>query len=312
MRKSPALLLAFIFFSFNTMAQTDMDAIMMFKHNFCSGAVYGYSSWDHYWEGKYKRDNANLGTVSAQNYSVMGNYGINNQLNVLFGIPYVKTKASAGQLHSMKGIQDFSLWIKWMPVHQKLGKGIISLFTIGGYSFPVSDYTPDFLPLSIGLHSRNISLRGMADYQYNNWFATASATYVRRSNIELDRPAYFTTQMHYTNEVEMPDAAQFNLRAGFRNGIWIIEFVGSNWTTLGGFDITKNNMPFPSNRMNMTTAGIHLKFEPRKLHGLSFIGGGNYTVKGRNAGQASSVYGGLFYVVNLAGKNKNSKEEKSK
>src|SRR5690349_10891898 len=104
MRKFPLLLIIFIFSSISAMAQTDMDAIMMFKHNFCSGAVYGYSSWDHYWEGKNKRDNANLGTVSTQNYAVMGNYGINNQLNVLFGIPYVKTKASAGQLHPMKGI----------------------------------------------------------------------------------------------------------------------------------------------------------------------------------------------------------------
>jgi len=32
-------------------AQTDEDAIMMTKNNFCVGGTYSYSSWDHYWEG---------------------------------------------------------------------------------------------------------------------------------------------------------------------------------------------------------------------------------------------------------------------
>jgi hypothetical protein len=303
----------FLFFiAFRAASQTDMDAIMMFKNNFCSGAVYNYSRWDKYWEGTHKRDNANLGTVSTRMLGIMGNYGITNQLNVLFGVPYVKTKASAGQLHGMQGLQDLSLWLKWMPVRRQFGKGVLSLFAIGGYSFPVSDYTPDFLPLSIGLHSKNMSLRGMADFQAGDWFVTASATYVQRSNIELDRESYFTTEMHYTREVKMPDAAQYNLRAGFRNGHWIIELVGPNWTTLGGFDITKNNMPFPSNRMNVTSAGINLKIEPEYLKGLSLIGGGNYTLAGRNMGQAAGIYGGLFYVINFSGGNKKSKDTKSK
>ena len=78
-----------------TFAQTDMDAIMMEKKQFCVGPMFGYSSWKDYWEGTTKRDNANLGSVSAQTYSVMGNYGITNKLNFLFNVPYIKTKASA-------------------------------------------------------------------------------------------------------------------------------------------------------------------------------------------------------------------------
>ena len=87
----------------------------------------------------------------------------------------------------------------------------------------------------------------------------ASATYVLRDNIKIYRTSYYTTEMHYTNEVKMPDAAQFNLRQGYRTQRLIAEALLSNWTTLGGFDITKNNMPFPSNKMNMTTAGINSK-----------------------------------------------------
>ena len=46
-------------------AQTDADGIMRYKNNLCSGIVYQKSSWDHYWEGTFKRDNANLRNAAA-------------------------------------------------------------------------------------------------------------------------------------------------------------------------------------------------------------------------------------------------------
>ena len=75
-------------------AQTDIDAIMMEKKALCVGPMYSYSSWKNYWEGTLKRDNENLGTVSTQMIGVMGTYGVSKKLNVLFGAPYVITKAS--------------------------------------------------------------------------------------------------------------------------------------------------------------------------------------------------------------------------
>lgn len=296
----PLLFLCSGLFFLQATAQTDADAIMMFKNNFCSGLVYQKSTWKNYWEGTYERSNANLGTVTTQMLSVMGNYGVTNKLNVLFNLPYVKTKTSAGQLHGMSGVQDLSLWVKWKPLETALGKGTFSAFAIGGYSVPASAYVADFLPAAIGLRSKTLSLRGLVDYQVGDWFATASATYHRRSNISIDRPAYYTTEMHYTHEVAMPDAAQGMLRAGYRSSRLIAEAVLTNWTTLGGFDITKNNMPFPSNKMNSTTAGVGGKYELKKVKGLSLIGGGNYTLQGRNVGRATSVYGGIFYAVNFS------------
>lgn len=291
-------------FTLQLKAQTDADAIMMSKNKFCTGAVYSYSSWKEYWEGTFKRDNANLGTVSTQMIGVMGNYGISDKLNVLFSIPYVQTKASAGQLHKMNGVQDLSLWIKYMPFEKQVGPGTLSLYGIGGYSFPVTDYVADFLPVSIGLRSKNLSIRSMVDYQINNWFATASATYVRRSNITIDRQSYYTTQMHYTNEVKMPDAMQYNFRAGWRSDKFIAEAVFNNWTTQGGFDMTKNNMPFPSNKMNMTAVGVNGKYNIKAVSGLSVIGGGNYTIAGRNVGQSTAIYGGVFYIIDFSKKKK--------
>jgi hypothetical protein len=287
-------------------AQTDIDAIMMEKNAFCVGPMYSYSSWKNYWEGTLKRENLNLGKVSTQMFGLMGNYGITRKLNILFSAPYVKTKASAGTLHGMKGIQDLSLFVKWRPIQQKMGGGKLSLFGIAGVSFPLSNYVADFLPLSIGLRSKTALTRLMADYQKGNLFATFSATYVLRDNIEIDRTSYYTTEMHYTNEVEMPDGANLNFRAGFRNQRLIAEAVINNWTTLGGFDITRNNMPFPSNKMNATTAGINVKYVLPSLPQLSIVAGGNATIAGRNVGQATTIYGSFFYVFDLGHKTKSS------
>ena len=287
-------------------AQTDIDAIMMEKNAFCVGPMYSYSSWKNYWEGTVKRDNRNLGKVSTQMFGLMGNYGVTRKLNLLFAVPYVKTKASAGTLHGMKGVQDLNLFAKWRPVQKKMGGGKLSIFGIAGVSFPLSKYVADFLPLSIGLHSKTASARLMADYQKGNFFATASATYVLRDNIKIDRTSYYTTETHLTNEVEMPDGASFNFRAGFRNHRLIAEAILNKWTTLGGFDITRNNMPFPSNRMNATTIGVNIKYVLPSLPQLSIVAGGNTSVAGRNMGQATTVYGSLFYVLDLSRKIKSS------
>ena len=131
----------------------------------------------------------------------------------LFSVPYVKTKASAGTLHGLKGIQDLSLFIKWRPIQTKIGYGRLSLFGIAGVSIPLTNYVADFLPLSIGLHSKTASARIMVDYQRGNLFATGSATYVLRDNIKIDRTSYYTTELHLTNEVEMPDGTNYNFRA---------------------------------------------------------------------------------------------------
>ncbi|MGK2861493.1 MAG: hypothetical protein ACSLE0_06135 [Chitinophagaceae bacterium] len=305
MRSSFAVLLL-VLLTAGASAQTDIDAIMMEKNAFCVGPIYSHSSWKNYWEGTLKRENLNLGKVSTQMFGLMGNYGITRRLNALFSVPYVKTKASAGTLSGLDGIQDLNLFLKWRPFQKKLGSGKLSLYGIAGVSLPLTNYVADLLPLSIGLRSKTASARVMADYELGNLFATGSATYVLRDNIKIDRDAYYTTEMHYSNEVEMPDGANFNFRAGFRNHRLIAEAVLNNWTTLGGFDITRNNMPFPSNKMNATMAGVNVKYVFPFLPQLSIVGGGMYTVAGRNVGQSTTVYGSFLYVFDLSKKTKSS------
>jgi hypothetical protein len=293
------------------LAQTDIDGLLMQKGFFCVGPTAGKSSWKNYWEGTNKRENLNLGTVSTTSAMLMGNYGITDKLNVLFGLPYVKTKASAGQLAGQKGLQDLSLFVKWVAKEKHIGKGHLKAIVIGGYATPTSNYTADLLPLSIGLKSKTAMLRLMADYERGNWFATVSGTYNFRNNVTLDRNTYYTTALHYTNEVKMPDATYFNVRAGYRTSTWIVEAIADKWTTLGGFDITKNNMPFISNKMNATKLGMHIKYDTDFINGLSLVADGFTTVAGRNVGQASGFSGGIFYIFDLGKKEKKSVNKKT-
>jgi hypothetical protein len=288
-------------------AQTDVDGIMMAKNNFCTGFMYQYSSWEDYWEGTLKRNNLNLGTVSTQMIGWMGNYGVTNKLNILASLPWVKTKASAGTLHGVDGIQDLGVAVKYKAWQKNIFNGKMALMGVAGFSFPITNYVADYQPLAIGMRSKNVTLRVIADFEKNHFFFTGGAAYILRSNITIDREEYYTDELHITNKVEMPDVANFHARLGYRGNTIGAEAVFMNWTTLGGFDITRNNMPFPSNRMNATSAGINLKCNPRAFPGMSIMAGSSYVLAGRNVGQSLAFNGGLFYVFDFSPKVKTTK-----
>ena len=280
-------------------SQTEVDGLMMPKKNICLGGIFQNSSWSNYWEGTFKRENLNLGTVTSNSYAFNANYGITDKINIIAGLPYIQTKASGGTLIGQSGFQDISFTLKYNVLEKKVNKTTFSLIALAGFSIPTTDYVADYLPLSIGLQSKTTTFRLMGDYQIGKIFATLSAAYVARANIIIDKDAYFTTEYIYSNEVAMPDVYTNNLRMGYRSEELIAELIYDNWLTLGGFDITKNNMPFPSNMMNMSKIGFHGKYTFKKLRGLALLGGYNHVIDGRNVGQSQSFYGGLFYTINF-------------
>ena len=283
------------------LAQTDVDAIMLKKKVLCIGGMYVHDSWTNYWEGTYKRNNQNIGKVTTQMFGVMGNYGITDRLNVLFSAPYVTTKATRGTLSGLDGVQDLALMLKYVVAQKKFtSNDKLAVYAIGRVSTPLTNYVADFLPMSIGLRSKTAGIRGLADYQHGKYFLSASAAYTYRSNIDIDRNAYYTTEMHYTSEVKMHDAASFNIRAGYRSKHWVAEGVFDKMNTLGGFDIRKNDMPFPSNKMNATRVGANFKHTLRAVRGLEITGGAMYTIAGRNVGQSTTINAGVFYLMNLS------------
>jgi hypothetical protein len=283
-------------------AQTNADALMIPKNYFCADLLYNYDSWSTYWEGTYKRTNGNIGTVTTNMYSFMGDYGITKKLNVLFMVPYVTTKASAGTLAPQSGFQDFSLSVKWEPFQAPIGNGKFSFYAIGELSIPMTNYEPDFLPLSIGFHSESASIRALANYQVSWFFVSAAGQYTQRSDMTIDQDAYYTTEEIYSNRVDMPDNNNFLFSTGYRGPKFHAEAVFQQTTTLGGFDIRKNDMPFPSNTMNMTTVGALFKYSFSTVNGFELTAGGNYVVAGRNVGQSNNIFGGVAYLFNFSKK----------
>ncbi len=284
-------------YSIATKAQTETDAIMMDKNDLCLGAIFGYSKWTNYWEGSLKRENLNIGSVSSRQYHFMGTYGLSNKVNLLFNVPYITTKSSAGTLSGLKGFQDISLAVKWDAYNKKIGPGNFNALLGAGFSTPLSNYVADFQPLSIGMGSTNYNGRLTIDYSVNKFYATLSNAYIRRSNIQIDRTTYFTDRQIQSNQVAMPDILQFNFGAGYRHNGTIAEISVSNMTSLGGFDIRRNDMPFPSNRMNATMVGGYIRYNV--VSQLILVGGANYVVAGRNFGQNTLLNAGLFYVITL-------------
>ncbi len=282
-------------------AQTETDGLMMPKKMLCLGGIYQNSTWNDYWEGTFKRENLNLGTVTTNTFMFMPNYGITDELNLLVGANYVTTNASAGTLLGQKGFQNISFTLKFKALEKKNKKSTFSLIGLAGFTVPMSDYNPDYLPLSLGLGCKEGIFRIMGDYQYGKFTATLSGAYIRRGNIKIDRDAYFTNDEYiYSNEVIMPDVITNTMRIGFRSNQFVADIAYENMITLGKiFDITRNNMPFPSNTMNQSKIGINGKFNFKKPNGLALVGGYTKVLEGRNVGQAKTFYTGIFYVLNF-------------
>jgi hypothetical protein len=283
--------------------QTDQDALWMPAKNICGGFVYQYSSWNHYWEGKLYRENKNIGTYSNQSVMAMANYGINDNLNLVVMLPWVQNKVSAGTLIGQQGIQDLSAALKQYILGRNLGKNYsLHLAGVAGISTPLSNYVADYLPLSIGMRSTNGFARLIADVVKQKWYATATASFMLRSNIKIDRTAYYTTEMNYGNVVNMPNIATMQLRLGYRKSAdHYIELLTEHMETIGGFDIRRNDMPFPSNNMDALRTGMNAKWGLGSS-GLSLIGSGMYTLAGRNMGRSTSFSLGVVYQTDFSKK----------
>jgi hypothetical protein len=281
-------------------AQMENDGIMIPKNYLCPGAMFSTSNWTNYWEGTFKRDNGNIGTLNTKMYSVMATYGITNDLIATLNVPYVTTNASAGTLKGQNGLQDLSLNVKWRGLKIKSGNRTFSLIASLTGSIPLTNYEADFDPLALGSHSKNFNARAIVDYSIGKAFVTASGAYMVRSNITIDRNSYYTDHLIYSDQVELPNMSNYNFRAGYRSKYFIAEAVADINTSLGGFDIRKNDMPFPSNRMNMTSIGGNLRYRLKSLYGLEFTAGDEYVVSGRNVGQSNMIHGGVSYIFSLS------------
>ena len=304
-QKAPRVAVAVMLTSFLALplaAQTLEDAEMLQRHEIHASAMYGRDSWDQYWEGSLKRTNGNIGTVTTRTITSSIGLGVTDKLTVLASLPYVSTDASQGVLHGESGRQDLTLLAKYRIANPLIaGRARLKLLAVAGAGLPTADYTPDFLPMSIGLHSRSLIGRGAMHLQdRTGWFVDGYAERMWRSNVTLDRSTYFTDGQYIaSNEVLMPDVADYRATIGFQNAAWCIPIGLTEQRTLGGGDIRRQDMPFVSNRMDFTMGHAEVMYFLPRVNGLRVNLGAMHILSGRNVGQSTTIMTGLTYALHL-------------
>ncbi len=301
LRSAPLVILLL---AVNLYAQTPTDGIMMGKQLICNVASYSNSQWDQYWEGTLKRRNANVGTFTGQNVMLMSAYGLTKNLNIMAGLPYIWNKSDGGHFSRQQGIQDLSLWLKYRPLKAETSVGTFGLLATGGISIPVNTYIPDMLPYSIGLRSRTASIKGIFHYKIKGIYLTAQGGYIRRSNIHIDRDAYQAGgEIYNTHEVAVPDVVDASARLGYINKYVQVEGFIENMTSQSGDDIRRQDMPFPTNKMDQTSLGGMAKVHLYLKNGTFFSLFGQYSqvTAGRNVGQARMYTLGIQHTFNVMG-----------
>jgi hypothetical protein len=281
-------------------SQTLEDGVMLSRGTLCAGALYRHDQWDSYWEGSLQRVNGNIGTITTQSISAMANYGLRDWLNVLGSVPYVWTNPSQGVLHGQSGFQDLSLAVKLTPLRLRTGQfGTLRGIALVATSLPMTNYTPDLLPLSIGLHTKTLTGRGMVNFQgRRGLYGNATMAYTFRGNVTLDRPYYYTNnQLYLSNEAAMPNVFDYAVGVGYyRHDLKAIGTYAEQQTR-GGGDIRRQDMPFVSNRMNFRAAGFELQIPIPRVRQLQYWIAYRNVFDGRNVGQASTITTGLMITV---------------
>jgi hypothetical protein len=280
-------------------AQTLDDGIMLGRNQLCTGVFYSHDAWDHYWEGTVNRTNGNLGTVTTQTAEWTGNYAITNQLDILATTPYVWTNASQGVLHGQRGLQDLSLAAKYkalsLPV--KNFGALRTIFVLSG-NLPMTNYTPDLEPLSLGTHSKRIAGRGTLNYLgRNGLYLNGTAQYTFRGKVTLDRSSYYTNgQLYFSNQVAMPNQFEYGFAGGYRKNDTTLTVNFTQQDTHGGGDIRIQDSPFVSNRVNFSKIGATVTYPIPHVHQLQFWFIYANTFAGRNVGQANTYTTGFLYT----------------
>jgi hypothetical protein len=275
------------------------DGLLMPKKVISTGVIYANESWDQYWEGTLKRSNGNLGTVTTRSLTMVAGYGVNGRLTLLATLPYIWTHASQGVLSPVSGLQDLTIAAKYRLFKiESVGGGAFNAFVVGAGAVPMTKYTPDFYPLSIGSGGGRASGRLTLNFQSPSaWFVNGSTAYTWCSNVTLDRNAYYTDgQLYMTNEVAMPNVLESSVSAGYSRGRWRIPVSLVQQRTLGGGDIRRQDMPFVSNRMDFTRLDGGIMYALNVPKDISVRLGAARVLNGRNVGQTTSFTSGLFYA----------------
>ncbi len=285
-------------FIYSVMAQTPYDGLMMPKGQICIAGVYENSSWNHYWEGDFLRNNDNIGTFYRVTLMPMIVGGVSDKVNFILSLPYVRTQASKGLLVGAEGIQDLGISLKAQLLEKSFGKGKFTTFSNLSFNTPASNYASDYLPFSLGLGTNELGLRAIGQFELDKGpYLRVSLSYLHRGTTEAERDFYFNNRAYYTSTMDVPNAfhSQIFLGTWLLNKKLRAEVGLTSFRCASGDDIRVYNMPQPTNKVDFDRIEGFAQYYLEGNGGLGFMAYYNHLFSGRNMGQFSGYGLGLIY-----------------
>jgi hypothetical protein len=295
------LILVLLLASQTIWAQMPNDALMMPKGTVCNLAQFTYSQFDHYWEGTVYRNNPNMGTFQSQAYMLMSNWGVTDKLNVMAGVPFINNRGTASYIQPQRNIQDLSVFVKYQILKKTLGKGEAKIFATASASTPLSNYTCELLPFSIGLRCKTVGLRLIGNYTLSNGlYLTAHAAHSWRSSVKLQRDAFlFEGKMYHTNIAPVPNVMDAGVALGYLKSRFQAEIRYETMQSLTGDDMRYNDAPFVTNRMIGNNVAAMAKYYVTQRLAANVMAA--QVLSGRNAGKATTFGVGVSYILGKMG-----------
>jgi hypothetical protein len=278
--------------------QTIDDGILMTRHSLQAGGIVTHDRWEEYWEGTLKRVNGNIGTLTTRASTWSAAFGLTDRLTLFGSVPFVWTRPSMGVLQGQSGLQDLMLGAKYSFLERASPRrGTLRALGALSTALPLSDYTPDFAPLSIGTQSRRVSGRLTLNYQTaRGVYVNGSTARTWRGDVTLDRPYFFTEdRLSFSDTVPMPAVSDSVVSVGYLTSHLNTNAYVSRQITHGGGDIRRQDMPFVSNRMNATKVGGMAMYAVPRMRNVALYAAMARTLDGRNVGQATTVALGVLY-----------------
>ena len=171
----------------------------------------------------------------------------------------------------MDGVQDLTGAVKWNALDTALTSvGNLQAFLVASGSVPLSDYTPDFLPMSIGLHSKRASGRLTLNFQAKQgWFVRGHgrlhlarrgdarpACVLRRRAARPERPGGDARRDRLHLPRRLLEARPVPARSPSRSR-----------SRSAALDIRRQDVPFVSNRMNASRLdALAMYYLPKPRH----------------------------------------------
>ncbi|PPK86553.1 hypothetical protein CLV84_3486 [Neolewinella xylanilytica] len=298
------LLVGAVGFTLPLCAQTPSDAILMNAKQACFLLDYNYASFDHYWEGAVKRDNQTIAMVKRNSVMPMVAVGIFDNLNLYAGVPYITTESTmpnGGRFAGANGFQDLTVAVKYRWLNKQFEKGQLAGLATLGFSTPIANYLPDYMPYSIGLGATELAYRAVVQYKYNSgWYLRGAGTYLWRGYAEAERAYYYNDGSYYTSLMDVPSAITAEAVVGkwlFSNSLQVeASYFGAK--SLSGDDIRAYSAPQPTNRVNLDRIGLFAHYFSPKFTGLGILAYYNRVVNGRNVAEMNTTGVGLTYFFN--------------